>query len=918
MASKRPVIGTVIAGIGGGRDITRGYVAAQPQLPPQDPLIGGMEPAGRYRLYRGLLKDDRVHTAFQQRRSALVGREFQVEPGGKRRVDRAAADFVRDALAALPWDDIVEKQLYSVIYGLGVAECVWRRDGRHIVPSEIRVRDRSRFCFGGGDGMELRLLTASSPQGEPMPPRKFWTVTYGADHADDPYGDGLGSRLYWPVWFKRNGVTFWSDFLDRFASPIPVVKYARAEDRDAAVAAVEAFRTAGGLALAKSMEHELMSPSRGGTADYSAWTEYWDTGITLTLIGQTMTTEDGSSRSQAEVHWEVRRDLVQADDDLLAASMRSQFLRWMCDWSYPGAAVPRVRRVLDDPPDTNELSERDERIFRMGWRPTQTYIGDTYGVDTEAIAPPPDGGDGGEDPVQFAEDGIGPARRPLGAETAAAAGPIVDAWVGRLRARLDGAESLAEYRDWLAGDAAGALQVQSIEGVLGAVFVLAYAAGWADAEDGAEAAVEFADGGARQSFVEQIDFFRNKIALSTESWSDIVHDQHDKAFVVAGAMGADLVNDLRVAVEKAIADGETLATFRRRFDGIIARRGWSFKGNRDWRARVIYQTNLRASYAAGRHEQMLSVANLRPYWRYRHSHASVNPREQHVAWDGLILHHEDPWWDTHSTPNGWGCNCYKESLSEADLERHGKSGPDTAPPIVLEEVLVGARGPNPRRVLVPKGVDPGWGYPPGRSVAQRRQEGRYREELGESEWGRLRNSPGTRAGLNLGLTVAETVSVVDYTGGRYMLGNQQMIRALGGPDAELPGGAHLPWALTLRSALRALPDRPGTTWRRTSVPPEVLQKYQPGAVNVEEFFLSTSKLENPPFPGDVLFEIRGRAGKDIETISLHGPTQREVLFNAYTRFRVVSRDNDYFDPRYGSDSLDSLIRIVLEEVTDDG
>ena len=100
-------------------------------------------------------------------------------------------------------------------------------------------------------------------------------------------------------------------------------------------------------------------------------------------------------------------------------------------------------------------------------------------------------------------------------------------------------------------------------------------------------------------------------------------------------------------MDAAVADGETLRRFRRRFDGIVARHGWSYVGGRDWRTRVIYDTNLATSYAAGRWRQLQAAADRRPYWRYRHSPASVEPREKHVAWGGLILRHDDPWWQVH-------------------------------------------------------------------------------------------------------------------------------------------------------------------------------------------------------------------------------------------------------------------------------
>ena len=44
---------------------------------------------------------------------------------------------------------------------------------------------------------------------------------------------------------------------------------------------------------------------------------------------------------------------------------------------------------------------------------------------------------------------------------------------------------------------------------------------------------------ARHQFEEQIDFFRRKLNLPSETWRDIQRAAHDRAFMVAGAMKAD-------------------------------------------------------------------------------------------------------------------------------------------------------------------------------------------------------------------------------------------------------------------------------------------------------------------------------------------------------------------------------------------
>jgi hypothetical protein len=218
----------------------------------------------------------------------------------------------------------------------------------------------------------------------------------------------------------------------------------------------------------------------------------------------------------------------------------------------------------------------------------------------------------------------------------------------------------------------------------------------------------------KQPWQAQLDYFQQKLNLPTEQWTDIMKAQHDRSFVVAGAMASDLLEDLRQAVGKAIEGGSTLADFRRDFDQIVATHGWDFKGGRNWRTRVIYQTNLQTSYAAGRYQQLTDpdMLKVRPYWLYVHSDSVLRPRPQHQAWNGLILRADDPWWQTHYPPNGWGCQCTVRAVSLQELrDKYGITGPDTAPVIQTRRV----EQDDGSVVYVPDGIDFGWDYAPGQA-----------------------------------------------------------------------------------------------------------------------------------------------------------------------------------------------------------
>ena len=238
---------------------------------------------------------------------------------------------------------------------------------------------------------------------------------------------------------------------------------------------------------------------------------------------------------------------------------------------------------------------------------------------------------------------------------------------------------------------------------------------WEDGEDPGEAtAVEMAGEGAiRQGFAKQIDFLTQKRGKPTRLWTDAMHGDHDRAFVVAGVTDMAMLDEFQAAIIEG-AKTYDIKAFGAEFDRLVEKYGWSYNGGRDWRVRTIFETNIRTSYMAGRLHQMRDpdMVKLRPYWQYVHADTRIPmvPRKDHKGWDGLLLLWNDPWWDTHFPPNDWKCSCGVRSRSKFDLKKLGKSGPDTAPETKMVSITRKATG---ETVRVPEGIGYGWDYMPG-------------------------------------------------------------------------------------------------------------------------------------------------------------------------------------------------------------
>lgn len=221
-------------------------------------------------------------------------------------------------------------------------------------------------------------------------------------------------------------------------------------------------------------------------------------------------------------------------------------------------------------------------------------------------------------------------------------------------------------------------------------------------------------------FKEQVEFFAQKINLPTAHWDDIRQGAHDRAFVVAGAMKADLLADLKQSIARHMDGGLGLEGYRRDFYAIIRQYGWQgFTGDdrkkpsdpKDkggagmaWRTRVTYMTNLRTSYAAGRYQQLKESPSLR-YWMWKHDPLVTEARAQHLAWDGMILPADHPFWKLHYPPQippHWGCRCRVVGVEAPDDAIALGGDPDKALPEGWEAIDA-----------THKTQAPGWDYAPG-------------------------------------------------------------------------------------------------------------------------------------------------------------------------------------------------------------
>ena len=226
-----------------------------------------------------------------------------------------------------------------------------------------------------------------------------------------------------------------------------------------------------------------------------------------------------------------------------------------------------------------------------------------------------------------------------------------------------------------------------------------------------------------------LEYFRKKGYKQSFSYQDVWKTEHRRAFTVAKATSQGLLIDIRKSVDRAIAEGKTLDDFKQDLFPKLQKRGWLGYGLMDdpvlggtdiyelgtpRRLKIIYETNMRVSRAAGQWERIKKTQAALPYLIYSLG-PSKEHRPDHEGWAGTLLPVGDTFWNTHFPPNGWGCKCKVRPITRGETKKRGGT---TTRPSRSTVPWTNARTGAVERV--PIGIDPGWNYNPGIGTASQK------------------------------------------------------------------------------------------------------------------------------------------------------------------------------------------------------
>ena len=129
---------------------------------------------------------------------------------------------------------------------------------------------------------------------------------------------------------------------------------------------------------------EIQEASKSSSAEiYEKLIDKMNTEISKAILGQTLTTEIGSTGSYAasNTHMQVRQDIVDSDKKLVEGVI-NQLIQWIYEINFANAEVPVFELYEPEDVDLN-LAQRDKILSDTGVKFTKEYFIKNYGLEEE-------------------------------------------------------------------------------------------------------------------------------------------------------------------------------------------------------------------------------------------------------------------------------------------------------------------------------------------------------------------------------------------------------------------------------------------------------------------------------------------------------------------------------------------------------
>lgn len=328
--------------------------------------------------------DAHYRSVLSTRKLAIRKLKPSIEYKGEDKKTLEMVEFLEAQIQRPDFLNIFGDMLDALTKGYSMIEMVWNTQETPWIVEKFIWRDPRLFMLSAAD-QSLRIKDDNKRSGQEIPAHKF--ITHMPRLKSGSIGrNGLAMPLVWSYLFKNYSIKDWAAFVEIYGVPVRMGTYgadASDEDIDELIKSVVNIGTDACAVFPENMKLDIIqSSNQSGNAEiFQSMAEYMDKQISKLILGQTMTSDDGSSRSQAQVHDGVRNDLLEADGQDIAYSINEHYIKPLIQLNFGDVGeIPVFKLQLIEFEDIKAKLEAVKALVPLGLPISKAQIYKDFGL----------------------------------------------------------------------------------------------------------------------------------------------------------------------------------------------------------------------------------------------------------------------------------------------------------------------------------------------------------------------------------------------------------------------------------------------------------------------------------------------------------------------------------------------------------
>jgi len=331
-----------------------------------------------YQVLRDILNDAHVWSAVQSRKGGLLSMDFQIIHSENLSNNKLIDRFISSNDNSKLFNDILD----AIYFGFSIIEIIWEEADNSILPKQLLTKPQEWFSFDANSN----LYFVRGNRKTKINNNKVLLSKSEASFSN-PYGTPLLSKIYWPLKFKNAGLKYWVRYMEKFGLPSILGQYrrgAKADEIEKLLDTLTNMNEDSVIVAPEDIEIKINESKSNSSAElYKELISFCNNEISKAILSQNLTTEvNKGSYAASKTHYQIRRELIEADKRLVENSMNNLFKK-IIDLNSNNNDYPKFEFMQIDA-DSESRLQRDRILSQhTNINFNKKYWSKHYGLDED-------------------------------------------------------------------------------------------------------------------------------------------------------------------------------------------------------------------------------------------------------------------------------------------------------------------------------------------------------------------------------------------------------------------------------------------------------------------------------------------------------------------------------------------------------